>query len=80
MWFFQKPYAAFIMSYIFQVQKLRLRETGMLAQSHIAGKGQSPMFAVLLYCVQDTVHFPPRHPTLRHLNLKSSLFQEDLGS
>ena len=48
MWFFQKPYAAFIMSYIFQVQKLRLRETGMLAQSHTAGKGQSPMFAVLL--------------------------------
>ena len=80
MWFFQKLYAAFIMSYIFQVQKLRLRETGMLAQSHTAGKGQSPMFAVLLNCVQDTVHFPPRHPTLRHLNLKSSLFQEDLGS
>ena len=80
MWFFQRPYAAFITSYIFQVEKLRLRETGMFTQSHTAGKGQSPVSAVLLNSVQDTVHFPPRHPTLRYLNLKSSLFQEDLGS
>ena len=80
MWFFQRPYAAFIMSYIFPMQKLRLRETGMFTQSHTAGNGQSPVSAVLLNSIQDTVRFPPWHPTLRYLNLKSSLFQEDLGS